>query len=247
MPTVTLALVLLGVAVFAAGIAAVRMSGAWSSIARRLGGAREIRVGDLVAASELPSRPVRVVGRIRCGEPLVTERDERLVAVHRDVEIRLPDGSWRTVERLRESRGFDLWDHDGSTAVDPALAAEPLVTIPHVWRGSPDELTDERYRAAIGRIEAEHGTVTAARSITRMVSVVERLQVLAVPARDPDGTLTLVPPRDGFVISTLELDAAMRLLAGPRRRLLLAGVGLVAIGTLAVLAGLLALGLDLLA
>ena len=247
MPTLPAMLLLVGSAVLAAGVLLTRASGGWSSAARRLGAAREAPVGDLVSAAELPSRPVRVMGRIRCHNPLVSERDDRLVAVHRDVEVRLPDGTWRTIERLRESRGFDLWDHAGTVPIDPARAAEPLVAIPHVWRGSADELTDARYRSAIERLEADLGPISQARSLTRMVSVVERLQVLAQPRRDAAGSLVLDPPGGGYVISALDLDAAMRLLAGPRRRMLLSGVGLVAAGAMGMLAGLIAAVVGLLA
>jgi hypothetical protein len=71
-----------------------------------------------------------------------------------------------------------------------------------------------------------------------MVSVVERLLVLAVAARDPDGRVRLAPPPGGYVITALDLDDAMRLAAGPRRRFLLAGVGLIVVGCLGLVAAL---------
>jgi hypothetical protein len=168
---------ILGVVLVVAGVSLGRRSGARISLGRRLAGAREHRVGDLQDLSPLPSRPVRVVGRIRCADPIVTARDDRLVALHRDVDVQLPDGSWRTIERLRMSRGFDLWDHDGSLPIDARQAAEPLVTLPHVWRG-------------------------------------------------------------GYVISTLELPDAMRLLGGPQRAQLLVGAAAVAAGAVMALASL---------
>jgi hypothetical protein len=66
----------------------------------------------------------------------------------------------------------------------------------------------------------------------RTISVVDRLLVLARAVRHPDGRLALEPPRGGFVISSLELDDAMRLLGGPRRAWMLVGVALVAGGVL---------------
>src|SRR3972149_3876753 len=129
-----------GAAVAAAGWVLLRAAGARPGMARRLGGAREIKVGrllDIGPDDDPPRRPVRVVGRIRCGDPIVTAEDDRLVAFHRDVEVQLPSGAWRPIERLRETRSFELWDHDGSLAVDPAEAAEPLGVLPHVWTGSP--------------------------------------------------------------------------------------------------------------
>ncbi len=74
-----------------------------------------------------------------------------------------------------------------------------------------------------------------ARSITRTVSVVERLLLLASVVRDEAGAIWLRPPPGGYVISTLELDDAMRLLGGPHRRVLLAGYGLLGLGLVAAL------------
>src|SRR3989304_2233752 len=79
--------------VAAAGWVLLRAWGAGPGMAGRLGGAREIKVGrllDIGPDDDLPRRPVRVVGRIRCGDPIVTAEDDRLVAVHRDVEVPLP-------------------------------------------------------------------------------------------------------------------------------------------------------------
>jgi hypothetical protein len=233
-PPILLALALVLVA---AGALLVRASGSQMTLGRRLAGATGVRVGDLLDRDPLPARPVRVAGRIRCPDPIVTDDDERLVALHRDVEIRLGDGSWRTIERLRETRGIELWDHDGSLPLDPALAAEPLVAIPHVWRGDVAQLEQEGHRAAVQRLEQEGLRPGAARSVTRMLSTVDRLLVLAQPARAPDGGVTLESPPDGFIISALDLPDAMRLLGGPRRRWLLAGSTLVGIGAIAGIAG----------
>jgi hypothetical protein len=233
-------------ALLAGGLVAIRVSGAQPGIARRLAGARQVRVGDLLAGGELPSRPVRVLGRIRCPDPIVTGRDERLVALHRDVQVKPPGGAWRSIERIRESRGFELWDHDGSIPLDAADAAEPLIVLPHIWRGTTAELDDASHRAAVARLGAVAGEAWPARSVTRMVSVVERLLVLASVQRapgepngpgEPDGLVRLRPPPGGYLISGLELDDAMRLLGGHRRGLLLVGYGLLLCALLAGVAG----------
>jgi hypothetical protein len=215
-------LVLLGVVVAALSILAVRISGGSPGRARRLAGPREVRVGDLLGDAPLPDRPVRVVGRIRCGEPLDLGDGERLVAFHRDVEVHV-GGRWRIVERLRETRSFDLWDHDGSLVLDPSEAAEPLVAIPAVWRGDPGELA-EPHASAVARLVERHGTATAARAITRSINVTDRLLVVARPVRDGDGRVRLAPPDGGFLITNLALPDAMRLLGGRRPRLAAAGI-----------------------
>jgi hypothetical protein len=224
----------------AAGLAAIRISGAQPGIARRLAGAREVRLGDLLSDGELPRRPVRVAGRIRCPDPILTRRDERLVALHRDVQVKPPRGAWRSIERIRESRGFELWDHDGSLALDPGHAAEPLIVIPHVWHGTTAELEDSSHLAAVTRLGAGE-EAWPARSVTRMVSVVDRLLVLASVMRAADGQVQLSPPSGGYLISGLELDDAMRLLGGQRRALLLTGYGLLLAATVSGIGGVVAL------
>lgn len=219
MPLGTVFAVLLaaGLLLVAGCAALIRIGGAQASLARRLAGPAEVKVGRLLDADELPQRPVRVVGRIRCRDPLNAGDGERLVAYHRDVEVRI-GGRWRSIERLRETRSFDLWDHDGSVPVDPARAAEPLITIPKVWRGSPAEL-EEPHASAVARLAERHGPATEARAVTRTVNVTDRLLVIARPMHDDAGRLALEPPEGGFLVSTLDLPDAMRLLGGRHNRL----------------------------
>lgn len=223
-------LALAGLVLMGAGLVLIRRSGAHLAMGRRLAGARQVRVGellDLAPSSQLPRRPVRVIGRIRCAEPIRTAQDDRLVVFHRDVEVAAQRGRWRGIERLRETRSFELWDHDGSLVIDPAQAAEPLVVLPHVWAGSTDEL-DQSYAGALARVSSEEGPPNRARATTRMVSIVDRLLVLAAITRDAEGEVALAPPAGGYILSGLELDDAMRLLGGPRPRLMLAGMAAVA-------------------
>lgn len=226
---------LLGLALLTAGLLALKGSGARMRMARRLGGAREMKVGTLLDATELPARPVRLAGRVRCADPLVSDDDERLVAWHRDVEVRTRDG-WRSIEHRRETRSFELWDHDGALTVEPAQAAEPLIAIPHTWHGMPADL-DETYQPAIARLETQAGPITAARAETRMIGVIDRLLVLARVERDGAG-VRMRPPPGGYVISAMELDEAMRLLGGPRRRWLPVAVLTTLCGALLTVIGL---------
>jgi hypothetical protein len=215
LPIVLLLAALAGALLLAGSAVALRAIGARPALARRLAGPREVRVGRLVDENERAPRPLRVTGRIRCRDPLRVDGGERLVAYHRDVEVRI-GGRWRTIERLRETRSFELWDHDGSLTVDPALAAEPLVAIPKIWRGDPSEL-EEPHASAVARLTERHGPATAARATTRTINVTDRLLVVARPARDGE-RVRLEPPEGGFVISSLALNDAMRLLGGRHRR-----------------------------
>jgi hypothetical protein len=225
-----------GAVLASAGLLAIRSSGARMGLARRFAGAQGYHVADVLRGAA-PGRAVRVAGRIRCREPIRTSGGERLVLLHRDVEVRVPGAGWLPVQRLREARPFDLWDHAGAVRVAPDLVAEPLVVIPDRWQGRPEELPAE-LAAAVREIAARLGAEPdAARAETRRVSVVDRLELLADVGHDGHGAAALRPPRGGLVVSNLELDAAMRLLGGPRRRRVLAGSAAVAIGLLLVTIG----------
>jgi hypothetical protein len=160
---------------------------------------------------------------------------ERLVAYHRDVEVRIGE-TWRSIERLRETRSFDLWDHDGSLGVDPSLAAEPLIVIPMVWRGDPADL-EEPHASAVARLAERHGPAVEARATTRTINVTDRLRVLARAGLDEAGRPRLEAPDGGYLVTNLELDEAMRLLGGHNRRLVTASIVGLFVAALLVAAG----------
>lgn len=244
-PVLFLLLALFGLLLAAGGALVLRAVGARPGLARRLAGPPQVKVGSLREAGATRGRAVRVRGRIRCREPLNAEGGERLVAFHRDVEVRI-GGRWRTIERMRETRSFELWDHDGSLSVDPAQAAEPLVTIPSVWRGRASELGDP-FASAVARLAERHGSpATEARSTTRTINVTDQLLVLARPVGDAE-QVRLEPPDGGFVITNLALEDAMRLLGGSHRRAVALAVVAVAVGlALAAIGAIGAIGLAIL-
>ncbi|MGH2446210.1 MAG: hypothetical protein ACRDGD_09250, partial [Candidatus Limnocylindria bacterium] len=97
MPVAFGIMVVAGVVLAAVSIFLLRISGARTGVARRLAGPAEVKVGRLLDPGDMPVRPVRVVGRIRCSDPLEAGGGERLVAFHRDVEVRLAGIGWRTI------------------------------------------------------------------------------------------------------------------------------------------------------
>jgi hypothetical protein len=107
-----------------------------------------------------------------------------------------------------------------------------------VWRGTTGALRDPSHLSAVARLGAADGEEWPAQSVTRMVSVVERLLVLARVERGSDGVIRLRPAPGGYLISTLELPDAMRLLGGRQRPRLLIGAGAVMLGVVAAVVGL---------
>jgi len=229
----------LGALATVVGVALVRASGANTGAGRRLAGARGMALGDLQGLAErdeLPRAPMRVEGRVRCADPIVTPTGERLALLHRDVELLSHDGRWRTIERVRDTRAIDLWERSTSAKLDLAHMAEPLIAIPQVWEGTAEEL-GRSLEPALERVRAEHGASGPARATTRQVLLVDQLIVLAAPARGNDGKLRLDPPPGGFLITNVDLDVAMRLLAGPQRRRMVAGYAVALAGIVVLVAG----------
>jgi hypothetical protein len=217
----------LGALIAAAGFAVLRLIGAQLRLARRLAGARELSVSEILSLPSAPPRPVRVRGRVRTSDPISSADGEPLVALHRDVAVWQVGSGWRTIERLRLTRSFELWDHAGSLSVDPGAAAEPLVTIPLVWEGSTEEL-GETHSAAVARLARGDGQPARARAVTRTIGVADTVLVLAEVRIGNEGVASLAPPIGGYIISSLPLDEGMRVLGGRRRALLAAAlIGLV--------------------
>jgi hypothetical protein len=225
-----------------AGIGLIRASGANTSAGRRLAGAPGIALQDLHDLAErddLPRTSVRIEGRVRCADPIVTPAGERFALLHRDLELQSPDGRWRTIERVRDARQIDLWQRSASVRLDLAQVAEPLIAIPLVWDGNPAELSPA-LQPAVERVGAEHGTAQRARATTRQVLLVDELSVLVTPARGDDGKLRIQPPAGGYLVTNADLDVAMRLLAGPHRKRMVAGYGLTVASLVVTVAGLIA-------
>ena len=176
----------------------------------------------------------------------MTPAGERLALLHRDLELQSADGRWRTIERARDARPVDLWQRSASVRLDLAQVAEPLIAIPLVWEGDPAELSAS-VQPAVERVRAEHGPLQRARATTRQVLLVDELIVLATPARGEEGKLRVDPPPGGYLVTNADLDVAMRLLAGPHRRRMVAGYAVAFASLLVTVAGLIAVVVTLIA
>ena len=242
--TVFLTVLVAGAMLLVVGVVTIRRSGARVATGRRFGGARAVSIAelqDLAAADRLPNRPVRIAGRVRCTDPLQEPGGDRVVALHRDVEVQLQDGAWRPIERLREARAMQLWERAVAIDLDLGQAAEPLISLPHVWEGTTAELGPS-FRSAVARIIGPGDAPRPARSTTRRLTVVDQLIVLAAARRGPGGRAQLTPPPGGFLVTNLELDAAMRLLAGRGKSRMRWGFGLAVAGAALSVIGLVGAG-----
>jgi len=224
------ALIAAGALALLLGIATLRSLGPGFRIGRLLATVRQVPLEEalrLAAAGE--RRYVAVHGRVDAEDPFLDAADRPLVYRRTRIEVR-ERGRWRRVEESVEQVPFELRDGLDALAVDTTGIGDGLVVMPRESAGLVRDLAD---RAPEG-LDPD----APARARVDQVSSVEHATVLGWPAVDGAGRPTMTPGRGRpLVLSVLEGDEAMRVLAGGDRlrpriaaALLALGVALGAIG-----------------
>lgn len=201
-----------------------------------------VRIGRLLAT--VPRVPVAEAVRIAtAGEARVVaiegrvESDEAFEDVHqRPLVLRrtrmeaLTGGGWRRFEDGLETVPFEIRDGLDGIAVDTAALDEGLLVMPRESRGVVRDLED--------RAPADLSPDAPVRATIDLVSSVEHATVIGQPTIDAAGrpTMTAGGGRP-LILSTLDADEGMRVLAGGDRvrprlaaALLVGGGCLVALG-----------------
>jgi hypothetical protein len=179
-------------------------------VGRLLASTPSVSVAEALAMSTGPDRYVRISGRLDAEDEF--EDDAHRPLVLRRTRLFLRDGRrWRAIEDRREMVPF--WVRDGldAIAVDADVLDAGLVVIPRESVGTAGDAPD--------RAPAGTDPTTPLRLLVEQVSSIEHSIVLGVPARGPDGmpriSAGLGRP---LVLTTLERDEAMRILAGSGSR-----------------------------
>ena len=221
-------LVGLGLVAFAIGALLLRSFGTGYRIGRILSATPRASVAEaLELAARGEPRYVRVSGRLDSEEEFEDEHHRPLVFRRVRIET-LRGGHWQTVEEHRQAVEFELRDGLQAIAIDHAALDTGLVVIPRESSGTAGEVPDS--------VPADLPTDTPVRMLVDQVSAVEHASVAGVPVTGADGVtrLTALPDRP-LILTTLERDEAMRILAhGRRTRAAAAAVAL--IGGLVVMA-----------
>jgi hypothetical protein len=217
---IPLALSLLGLGCLALAGLALRRIGPGYRIARLLAAAPEVTLGEaLSVARHADRRYVRVRGRISSEEEFPDEHDRPLVYRRSRLETVSPGGDWQTVQQSREAVPFGLEARSAFMVVDADALGEGLVVLPREAVGRASDLPPD----LVSGVDPE----TASRLVVEQISAVEHAIVAGVPTLGPDGR-PIISAGGGrpLVLTTLELQAAMRLLARGHRRLTIAVVTL---------------------
>jgi hypothetical protein len=225
-----------GFVAFVAGVAVLRTYGPNYRIGRLLATTPEVGVAEARALAAGRARYVRVGGRIDAEDEFEDEAHRPLVFRRTRLQLRR-EGRWVSFEDRRERVRFEVRDGLDSIAVDDTALDTGLVVVPRESVGTAADVVD--------RVPSGTPGETTVRLRVDQVSSVEHAIVLGVPVLDSAGEPQLSAGLGRpLVLTTLDPEEAMRVLAeGGRRRILLAtlflagGLGLVTVALVLAVVG----------
>ena len=207
-----LVLVVAGLVALGAGTVVLRRFGARYRVGRLLAATPVLPLGEVRALAADRPHYVGVRGRIDAEDEF--EDDAHRPLVLRRVRVQLRRGrDWVTVDEHREAVAFEVREGLDGIAVDQAALDEGLVVVPRESLGTAADVAD--------RVPEGTPPSTPARLRVEQVSSVEHAIVLGVPVTDPGmpGAVRLTAGMGRpLILTTLERDEAMRVLAGGRTR-----------------------------
>lgn len=215
-PLVPLVPLVAGLAALVAGALVLRTYGSNYRVGRLLASTPTVSVAEArLLATDGPRRYVRVSGRIDAEDAFEDDAHRPLVFRRTRLQLRRDTG-WVSFEDRRERVRFDVRDGLEGIVVDDAALDTGLVVIPRESVGTAADLAD--------RVPPGTAPDAAVRLRVEQVSSIEHAIVLGVPGLDQGGEPRLSAGLGRpLVLTTLEPDEAMRVLAGGNaRRALLA-------------------------
>ena len=236
-------LILLGIIAGIAGWLLLRRAGSGWRVGRLLAAAphRSLAEARALAQSSEPAY-IRVHGRVDSTEEFPGDRGMPVVYRRQRLQRRSGRSGWSTFDDERLAVPFGLRDSGERVGIDADALGEGLVVVPRISDGVASELPED----AIERPLPELPPQTPVRLRIEQVSTVDHATAAGVPVLDASGEVTLGPGLGRpLLLTNLDIDEAMRVLASDRRlSVLVASASLVA-APLLIVAGLVALLLDL--
>jgi hypothetical protein len=211
-----LILLVAGLLALVAGWLVLSSFGPRFRVGRLLASTPEVSVADAVALGGGPPRYVRVAGRIDAEDEFEDEHHRPLV--FRRTRLQLRDGrTWSTIDDRREAVVFEIREGLDSIGVASDDLEDGLVVVPRESAGLASEVPD--------RVPDGTPPATQVRLRVEQVSSVEHAIVAGVPTAGPGGRPQFAAGLGRpLILSTLEQDEAMRILAGGSRRPLAAAL-----------------------
>ena len=229
------ALLFVGSATLVVGFILVRSIGRSVRVGRLLAAARPIPIAEARALALTGTQAyVRVEGRLTSDEEFPDDHDRPLVFRRTRIETQSA-GRWTSLMDEREAVPFALETRSESIAIDESALLEGLVVIPRESVGTVADLPADLK----ADLAATASPDTPARLTIDQLSAVEHATACGVPVmRDGQVTLTAGLGRP-LIVTSLDQDSAMRVLAGDRRNRLVFGTLAVIVGVVLLMAGLL--------
>lgn len=227
----SLLLLAAGLVALAGGWALVRRLGPRARVGRILATTPVVPVDEAVRlATSGARRYVAVGGRIDSDEEFLDEHDRPLVLRRSRLELRR-GSSWQVVADNREVVPFVLAGGVATIAIDGNALDEGLVVVVRESEGTAGEIPE--------RVPDGTPPMTPARLRVQILSSVDQALALGVPGTDDDGAPVLRPGLGRpLILTALEPNEAMRLLASEHRTSTRAGAVLMAGGVAAVVGAL---------
>jgi hypothetical protein len=226
-------LILFGLIAFAIGALILRSFGPGYRVGRLLAATRTVSVADAVAIAHAggPAQYVKVTGRIDAETDFEDAAHRPLVFRRTRLDIRAGK-TWRLIDDRREAVPFEVHEGLDVLAIHHEDLDEGLVVLPRESIGTAADVAD--------RIPPETDQTQPVRLLVQQVSSVEHAIVVGVPTVGAGGAAQMAAGAGRpLILTTLETDEAMRVLAGDHRRRPLAVVVSLAIGLAFSLGGLL--------
>lgn len=210
--------ILIGLGALLFGAFMLRTFGPGYRVGRLLSATPSVSIGEaiVIAQAGRPERYVRVTGRIDAETEFEDDAHRPLVFRRTRIDVR-ERKAWTSIDDRREAVPFEIREGlEGIAIHHPDLDAG-LVVLPRESIGTAADVPD--------RVPAGTDPTATVRLLIQQVSSVEHAVVVGVPSLDVNGVPRLAAGMDRpLILTTLEADEAMRILAGdhPRRPLAVA-------------------------
>ncbi|MEA2026632.1 MAG: hypothetical protein U9O18_08065 [Chloroflexota bacterium] len=216
-----LLLVVLGFVALGAGVWLLRRGGTGWRIGRLLSAApqRSLSQAAVIAAGGEPAY-IRIHGRIDSDEEFPGDDGKPVVFRRRRLQHGATRSGWQTFDDERLAVPFGLTERGERVAIDTAALGDGLVVVPRESEGVASDLSEEVVGGSLPQVPPG----TPIRLRIEQVSTIDHATATGVPTIGEDGSVILGPGLGRpLLLTTLEIDEAMRVLAsGHRSRLLLA-------------------------
>lgn len=232
-----LLLVILALGAGLVGWLLLRRSGTAWRVGRLLAAAPQHSLAEAVAVAAAGEPAyVRIHGRIDSDEEFPGEDGKPLVYRRRRLQQRSRSG-WHTFDDERLAVPFRLSERGERIEIDTAALGDGLIVVPRESEGVAADVTAAAPSGTLPELPAD----TPVRLRVEQVSAVDHATAAGVPRTGPDGSVVLGPGLGRpLLLTPLDQDEAMRVLAGDRRSELLVAAGLLAAMPILIVLGIVA-------